>query len=311
MATIGAVWLRPPTSEDGYLPEGPRAFGDGVAWVNIQAGADAAVGHLHTAAWEGTGPRRFELPARPGFALPTSRPGVVLAGCDKVVGLFDTRSGEWTPLAAIPDTHPRTIINDAEIVPGGKAVVFGTKDTSFADPIAHLYLFTTADNTVSVLADSQTCSNGKVFADGGRTLYDIDTPRKVVSRYRFDPASRTIHGDGIALDLRHRDDFPDGMCDAGDGTVVIAFYNPNPVAHGTAVRYRLGTGEVLHEWHTPGSPRVTCPLLVRRPDGVKLLLTTAVEGMPADQLGRCPNAGCLFVADAAGCEPPPEDVVVV
>lgn len=311
MTTVASVWFRPPTADDRFLPEGPRAFGDGVAWVNIQAGADATVGHLHTLSWDGTRHRRYKLPARPGFALPTSRPGVVLTGCDKVVGLFDTAYGEWTPLAAIPDTHPRTIVNDAEMVPGQQAVVFGTKDTSFADPIAHLYLLTPGDNRVSVLADGQTCSNGKVFADGGRTLYDIDTPRKVVTCYRFDLAGRSVQDAGVALDLRHRDDFPDGMCDAGDGTVVIAFYNPNPVAHGTAVRYRLGTGEVLHEWHTPGSPRVTCPLLVRRPDGVKLVLTTAVEGMPADQLARCPNAGCLFVADAAGCEPPPEEVVVV
>lgn len=311
MTSVASVWFRPTASDDGYLPEGPRALGDGVCWVNIQAGAEATVGHLHTQSWDGTRHRRYELPARPGFWLPTTRPGVVLAGCDKVVGLFDLATEEWTPLAAIPDTHPRTIINDAEVTPDGRAVVFGTKDTQFADPIAHLYQFTPTDNAVSILADGQTCSNGKVFADGGRTLFDIDTPRKVVTRYRFDPITRAIQDDGIALDLRHRDDFPDGMCDAGDGTVIVAFYNPRPAAHGTAVRYRLGTGEVLHEWHTPGSPRVTCPLLDRRPDGVKLVLTTAVEGMPADQLADCPNAGCLFVADAGGCEPPPPTLVAV
>jgi sugar lactone lactonase YvrE len=311
MATVATVWFRPTTPDDAYLPEGPRAFGDAVCWVNIQAGTESPVGHLHTAAWDGLAHRRFELPARPGFALPTTQPGVVLAGCDKVVGLFDTTTGEWAPLAAIPDTHPRTIINDAQVTPDGRAVVFGTKDTRFAEAIAHLYLFTPGDNTVSVLAEAQTCSNGKVFADGGATLYDIDTPRKVVTRYQFDPAARTVVEDGVALDLRHRDDFPDGMCDAGDGTVVVAFYNPNPVEFGRAVRYRLGTGEVLHEWLVPASPRVTCPLLLRRPDGVKLLLTTAVEGMPDDQRVFCPDAGCLFVAAAAGCDPPPAPLVVV
>ncbi|MCU0704558.1 MAG: SMP-30/gluconolactonase/LRE family protein [Fimbriiglobus sp.] len=310
MATVSSVWFRPSTVADGYLPEGPRSFGDGVGWVNIQAGADATIGHIHTQSWAGNH-HRYTLPARPGFWLPTSRPGVVLAGCDKVVGLFDLSSDEWTPLAAIPDTHPRTIINDAEILPGGRAVVFGTKDTSFAEPLAHLYLFTIADNAVSVLAAGQTCSNGKVFADGGRVLYDIDTPRKVVTRYQFDLVSRTIRDDGIALDLRHRDDFPDGMCDAGNETVIVAFYNPNPAEYGTAVRYRLGTGEILHEWQTPASPRVTCPLLTRRPDGVKLLLTTAVEGMPAEQLIRCENAGCVFVADASGCGPPVQEVVLL
>ena len=311
MATIGKVWFRPSTPGDGFLPEGPRVVGDSIAWVNIQAGADAAVGHLHTQSRDGGQHRRYDLPARPGFVLPTSRPGVVLAGCDKVVGLYDLSNDEWTPLAAIPDTHPRTIINDGEVTPDGRAVVFGTKDTKFADPIAHLYLFTPADNRLTVLADRQTCSNGKVFADGGATLYDIDTPRRVVTRYRLDPADRTLTEEGVALDLRHRHDFPDGMRDAGDGTVLIAFYNPHFADAGTAVRYRLDTGGAVHEWHTPGSPRVTCPLLDRRPDGVTLYLTTAVEGMPADQHARCPNAGCLFVADAAGCNPPPADVVLL
>src|SRR3954451_11971942 len=92
MITIADVWFRPPTADDGFLPEGPRVLGNGIGWVNIQAGAEAAYGHLHTRSWDGSGHRRHELPARPGFALPTSRPGVVLAGCDKVVGLFDLAS---------------------------------------------------------------------------------------------------------------------------------------------------------------------------------------------------------------------------
>jgi sugar lactone lactonase YvrE len=303
-----SVWFHPPAEADRFLPEGPRAQDDGVVWVNIQAGADAATGDVHHLTWDGRH-ARHPMPARPGFVFPTSNPNVVLAGCDKVVGLYDLTSADWTPLAAIPDTHPRTIINDGEIVPGGRAIVFGTKDVQFADAIAHLYLFTLDDNRLSVLAGGQTCSNGKVFADGGRTLYDIDTPRKVVTKYRFDVTTRTITDEGIALDLQSRDDFPDGMCDVGDGTVIVAFYNPAFADTGRAVRYRLGTGEVLGEWLTPGSPRVTCPLLLQRPDGVKLILATADEGMPADLRVRCPNAGCLFFTDTELASVPPSEVV--
>jgi sugar lactone lactonase YvrE len=303
-----SVWFTPPTEADRFLPEGPRAQSDGVVWVNIQAGPDATTGDVHHLSWDGRH-TRHPMPARPGFVFPTSNPTVVLAGCDKVVGLYDLTSTAWTPLAAIPDTHPRTIINDGEIVPGGRAVVFGTKDVQFADPIAHLYLFTLDDTRLTVLADGQTCSNGKVFADGGRTLYDIDTPRKVVTKYRLDVANRTISAEGVVLDLRHHDDFPDGMCDAGDGTVIVAFYNPAAADAGRAVRYRLGSGEVVGEWLTPGSPRVTCPLLVQRPDGVKLILTTADEGMPAEMRNRTPNAGCLFIADTDLAGVPTTEVV--
>ena len=67
----------------------------------------------------------------------------------------------------------------------------------------------------------------------------------------------------------------------------------------------MNTREAIREWATPGSPRVTCPCLVRRPDGVKLMLTTATEGMPAEMRARCPNAGALFLADTPLSEVPP------
>jgi sugar lactone lactonase YvrE len=199
-------------------------------------------------------------------------------------------------LARIPDDNLRTIINDAEIVPGGEAVVFGTKDTIFKEQIANLYLYTVADNRVSLLADKQLCSNGKVFQSDARglILFDIDTPTRKVVRYRLDLAARTATPDGVALDLADQTGFPDGMRDAGNGSVIIAFYNPEFVAAGRAVRFSLSTGEAIEEWLTPGSPRVTCPLV----DGKRLILTSAIEGMPAEMLANCPNAGSLFVADA-------------
>jgi sugar lactone lactonase YvrE len=127
-------------------------------------------------------------------------------------------------------------------------------------------------------------------------LWDIDTPTRQVRRYRLDVAARTLTPEGVAIDLSREVGFPDGMCDAGDGSVIIAFYNPQYAVHGRAVRYRLDTGEAIEEWTTPGSPRVTCPLLVPRPEGAKLILTTAVEGMPPEMRAQCPHAGCVFVA---------------
>lgn len=313
--TVARLFAAPERAEDGFLPEGPREVTvDGrpaVGWVNIQTAPDAAAGAIHLRFWD-TGERRtIPVPGRPGFWMPTDRPNVALVGASKQVGLLDLVSRKWEPLVAIPDDHPRTIINDGEIVPGGRAVVFGTKDVKFAEPIADLYLFTPADRWITKLAGGQTCSNGKVFArDGsGLVLFDIDTPRKVVARYRLDVEKRTLTEEGIAFDLRSVPAFPDGMCDAGDGTVIVAFFNPDLAPAGRAVRYRLGTGEVLNEWTTPGSPRVTCPLLVKRPDGVKLILTTADEGMPADMRAACPYAGSLFIADTIFSNIPAAEVV--
>ena len=311
--TEARVWFAPPTEADRFLPEGPRpvtvAGRPAIAWVNIQTATDADAGSVHLRFLDRDEHRELPLTGRPGMIFPTDRVDTLLVGMGKEIGLLNLGDNTWEPIARIPDDHTRTIINDGEIVPGGEAIVFGTKDVNFADPIAHLYLFTVADRRVTKLADGQTCSNGKAFGGSGVDLFDIDTPRKVIARHRVDVTARTLVADGVAVDLRDTPAFPDGMTDCRDGTVIVAFYNPDPVPAGRAARYRLDTGELVEEWSTPGSPRVTCPLLVQWDDGVKLLLTTAVEGMPDDQRGQAPNAGSLFIADTGIASMPPPEVV--
>ena len=301
-STAAAVWVRC-EDEDGFLPEGPRSIvidgREAVIWVNIQTAADATAGELHIRYWDDGEQGLWRLRNRPGFVMPTDKRGTVFIGMGKELGTLDLESNEFRLLGKIPDVNPRTIINDGEVFPGGREIVFGTKDTQFADPIATLYHFALADGTVTPIAEKQTCSNGKVFHRDatGLVLYDIDTPTRSVVRYRFEVGMRTAKADGVALDLRDQPGFPDGMRGCGDGTAIIAFYNPDAVAAGRAVRFDLGTGRMIEEWTTPGSPRATCPLLVKRPDGVKLLLTTATEGMPAEMRATCPEAGNLFIAD--------------
>lgn len=303
-STEARVFFEPDNEEDRFLPEGPHEVQADqhrlLVWVNIQNAVDAKEGKfLFSPPGHTCPPFSVRCPGRPGFFLPTTEERL-LVGIDKSLRMCDVRSGTFSePLITIPDDNPRTIINDGEVVPGGKAVVFGTKDTQFKDPIANLYLYTVDDNRVSLLADKQLCSNGKVFRQeaGGLILFDIDTPTRKVVRYRLDVAARTATPDGVAIDVADQVGFPDGMCDCGDGTVIIAFYNPDFAAAGKAIRFDLTTGKAVEEWTTPGSPRVTCPLLVKRPDGVKLILTTATEGMPAEMRAKCPNAGCLFIAD--------------
>jgi len=309
------VFFAPPTEADRFLPESPQAVAvsgrPALAWVNIQTAEQSRSGAVHLRFWDTSEHRVLKQPARPAFISLTDRPGVVLVGREKELGLLNLETGGWTHLAAIPDDNPRTIINDGAVVPGGSAVVFGTKDIQFRDPIAALYLLTVADRRVTELAGRHVCSNGKVFErdSGGLILYDIDTPRRVVRRYRLDLDRRSVADEGIAVDLRAVDGFPDGMVDAGDHTVVIAIYNPGRVRDGRAYHYDLGSGQRLGEWVVPGSPRVTCPLLVEQGGKIQLVLTTAVEGMPDDQRHECPHAGELFIADAGIKELPPSAAI--
>src|SRR5262249_45799816 len=224
-STEARVFVRFDNEEDRFLPEGPRVTltphtmdAAPLVWVNIQTAADSTHGAILWKLWEAPKPEVIPQPSRPGFVLPTENILWLFVGRQKELGWVNMLTRQWEPLTSIPDSNPRTIINDAEIVPGGTAVVFGTKDTKFADPIAHLYLYTLADNRVSVLADKQVCSNGKVFASDrrGLILFDIDTPTRKVVRYRLDVVARRATPDGVAIDTAGVPGFPDGMCDCGD-----------------------------------------------------------------------------------------------
>lgn len=315
-STSATVFFAQAAEADRFLPEGPRVVTvegrPAVAWVNIQTAPDATAGDIHLRFWDGEH-RTYHQERRPGFLIPTDCEDTLLIGREKEVGLLNLVTNCFTPLADIGDPNPRTILNDGEVVPGGKAVVFGTKDIQFADPIANLYLFTLDDGRVSVLADKQVCSNGKVFAREGDALflYDIDTPKKNIVRYRLDVAGRRFATPEEVLDLREVSGFPDGMVDGGGGSVVIAFYNPAPVYAGRAIRFDLTTSEPVEEWTTPGSPRVTCPLLVEHDGRVRLVLTTATEGMPAADRRACPAAGDLFWGETTLQRAPEHELVRV
>lgn len=302
---MSLVLYDPPHEPDRYLPEGPRhiALGgrDAVFWANIQDGPDALEGSLFAYYFDTGEVHRWRPPGRPGFALPAITPGVVLLGMDHAIGTFDLLSSTWTPLATIPDPNPRTMINDAEVTPGG-GVIFGTKDRQFRDPIAALYYFDPLEHRIIELRGGQTCSNGKVFRetpDGGWRLWDIDTPTKAVAAYDWFEHEPRLEPAETVVDLTAEDAFPDGMCDAGDGGLIIGFYNPHRGGTGCAKRYS-NAGEFIEEWETAGSPRVTCPRLMAG----RLILTTATEGMEPEKRATSPNAGCLFAAETTLPAPP-------
>ncbi|MBI1310124.1 SMP-30/gluconolactonase/LRE family protein [bacterium] len=299
--------FRPKTAEQRFLPEGPYPCGDGrLSWVSIQHGTDQTAGSLNLLDLAAGTNRNIPLPGRPGFAFPTNRDGEFVIGLEREVGLFRIEDATWTPLTESLETDvDNTIINDGVVFTGG--LVFGCKDPEFTEPKAGLYLWRRSDGKTIKLRHDQICSNGKVvFGDGDTvTLLDIDTPTKQVVHYSLNVATGERSEPEVIVDLTARvdfpDDFPDGMIATPDGqSVIIAFYHPEktgPVDFGTARQYSLADGSLEAVWTVEKSPRVTCPQLVRLDGSVKLILTTADEGMTPEQQARHTNAGCLFIAD--------------
>jgi sugar lactone lactonase YvrE len=276
-------FFHPATPELRYLPECPRVIGNSLFWVSIQYGADQPRGGLNVLDLATGENRHHPLPGRPGFFAETAEAALLVIGLERRLVLYDlARAQIIETLATLPDDE-RVIINDGIAIPGG--LIFGTKHLQFSLPIAALYHYDNATRELRELRGGQICSNGKFFHRD--TLVDIDTQPKTITEYRYDGG---LHPLRLIADPASLPALPDGLRPGRGGTsIIVAYYNPEPVADGLAQEIRLSDGTVLTEWIFPGSPRVTCPEVA----GDFVYFTTAVEGMP----NPTPHAGTIFRAE--------------
>ncbi|HEU0121734.1 MAG TPA: SMP-30/gluconolactonase/LRE family protein [Bryobacteraceae bacterium] len=297
----------PETEALRFLPEGPRVLQNFpspdpvLGWVAIQESFAVLQGSMNLLNLRTGTNDVHPLPGRVGFFAETDRPGVIAVGLERDLALYDLRERQLTGKRFRVTDDERVVINDGLAVEGG--LLFGTKHITFQERIACMYFFEAATGKLHTLHDAQICANGKFLYNHG--LVDIDSFNKTLDHYTFDRAGMRLGERQIIADFRDTPLFPDGLRAGPDGkSVIVAFYNPEPAAEGLAREFRIRDGEVLAEWRLPGSPRVTCPEILERDGRVKVLFTTAVEGMdPA-----VPLAGTLYLADTAYDrlpEPPP------
>jgi sugar lactone lactonase YvrE len=299
--TRQAVPLPVPDSDTlRFLPEGPISLGDSLfSWVGIQHGLDATFGSLNIYDIASEQNESFDLPGRPGFAIPCQNEGSFVIGCERSLGIFNTADRSWQPFCNGIDEHvDNTIINDG--IAYENNLIFGTKDLEFATKKAGLYLHRGSDGKLVRLRDDQICSNGKsIIADGDRlTLIDIDSPTRQIVRYQIDIVAGTLSEAEVVIDFAGDPAVPDGAILTPDQSgIIVSMFRPEAADHGETRWYDRISGELQCVWQTPGSPQNTCPALVRQDGAIKLVITTAVEHMTAADQQRCPNAGRLFIGD--------------
>ena len=295
-----SVLLTPASEELRFLPEGPYRNPDGrLSWVSIQHGKDSKVGAVNVLDLATAQNESFPHPGRPGFAFPTDREGVFVVGAEHSLWLFDTKSGKSKPfIEGIDDGVTGTVINDGLCYDGH--LIFGGKDTAFEEHKAGLYLLRSGETELVALDNGQLCSNGKfIIAEGDKhTLFDIDTPTQKITACEIDFAAGKRGELRTVVDLSGGEVYPDGMILTPDEkSLIVAIFNPHDATVGEARQYSIATGQQEAVWTCQGSPRVTCPQLVTIDGAVKLVLTTADEGMDQPLREKNPNAGCLFIGD--------------
>ncbi len=279
------------TDRSFTLAEGP--FWDPVAqhllWVDIPAGSV----FIGTLADDGTIDVRGEV------------------AIDRYVGAVATAtSGEWLvagkeqlftrTVAGSVTAGPRLIpaganrrLNDGKPDPQGRYVV-GTMSIAGSSTAEELFLVD-GDEVTRLDADL-TLSNGIAWTGDGRTMYSVDTERRVVYRRPWPPAGEAP-ALGREVFLSFDDGSPDGCCVDADDHLWLAMWGLGQVRRYDPSGRLVGVVDVP----APNPSSVAfCG-----PDLATLVITTAREGLTPDDLDRHPLSGYLFTARPGVIGQPP------
>jgi len=291
----------PDTAALRFLPEGPIPLNNrgSFSWVGIQHGLKSHTGSINVLNLETMENLSHQLPGRPGFAIPCETENRFVVGMDRELGFFDLSDGSWTPFCEGVDADvDNTIINDGWAFEDN--LIFGTKDLSFSEKKAGLYLYRNRDKQLIRLRDDQVCSNGKAIrraADGSLMLIDIDSPTRRIVQYPLDIDGGRLGEPEVLIQFEGEAAVPDGAVLTPDlKGLVVAMFLPQAADYGETRWYDLETGTLKCVWKTAGSPQNTCPALVEHRGGVRLIITTAIENLSEEEQRQCPNAGRIFMA---------------
>lgn len=264
------------TGESLFLAEGPTwdPIRGCILWVDIMAGS------VYSGRFTFGGgilvEERVPFPDTAG-AVAVSRDGEwVVAGAHRLY--FRSVDGAITAGPALIDGQDRRF-NDGKPDPAGGFLV-GTKGPTSSEQLLRV----APDGCVVVLDDDLSLSNGLAWTRDGRLLYTVDTLTRRIHVRDYDPHSGEAGERRVFVELAVG--YPDGMTmDAADHLWVAIW------GEGCVIRISPD-GEVVGRVDVP-APHTSCPVFAG-PDLDTLVITTATEGLTAEQLAQFPLSGRLF-----------------
>jgi sugar lactone lactonase YvrE len=181
--------------------------------------------------------------------------------------------------------RPEIRFNDGKCDPAGRFWA-GTMAVAENAAIGSLFcLF--ADGHVERKLTGVRISNGIVWSLDHRTLYYIDSPRRIVDAFDYDLDTGAIANRRTAIDVHPEMGYPDGATLDAEGMLWIAHFGGARVT-----RWNPRTGQHLGTIALPASNITSCAFGGPKLD--RLYITSASIGLK----NREPQAGALFCVDA-------------
>ena len=268
------------TSERYVLAEGPTwdPVREELLWVDVEAGLVVA-GQLGP---DGRLAVRETVPLGEtvGAVAVTEAGDWIIAGAERLY--VRSAGGSLRPgLRILPPGSGRRL-NDGKPDPAGRFLV-GTLSLR-GDSSTTEELFLVRDGSPDRIDGDLTLSNGLAWAADGRTLFSVDTLRRVVFRRAWDP-ERGSWGER-ATHLSFEGGHPDGICVDAEEHLWVAMWGLGEVRRYTS------RGELVATIPVP-APH-TSSVCFAGPDLDVLVITTSKRDLAGVELARYPAAGALF-----------------
>jgi sugar lactone lactonase YvrE len=269
----------------GYadLGEGPL-WDDRLArlyWVDITSG------RVH---WlnAGSGQReKIQMEQTVSFVALTNDPSRVVVGLGSGLAFLDLRTRREEKFAQLESESAKLRCNDGKCDPTGR-IWAGTMQWGGNSDRGSLTMVGPNLQGVRRLTDLR-IANGLAWSAERREMYFIDSPSRRIDRFDWDAASGAITPKEALAVFEPADGTPDGMTIDRNGNLWVAFWN------GACVRQiDGGSGEILARIDLPVAQVTSCVFGGR--DFSTLFITTAANGLSAEQRAQQPLAGALFAA---------------
>lgn len=191
-----------------------------------------------------------------------------------------TRSADGQHMDKLKEPQWNAMVraNDGKCDPAGRFWC-GTSDEVEGVCEGGLYVITPDGRSARLLSGLR-CANGLAFS--GSTVYFIDSPRRQVQRYSFDPETLTLSGGEPVIVIDPAHGLPDGMTMDQEGMLWVAHWGGGFVG-----RYDPATGQLLAKVEVPASQTTSCCFGGK--DMRTLFITTASIGKEEE-----PDAGKVF-----------------
>jgi sugar lactone lactonase len=205
-------------------------------------------------------------------------------------GLYmrDTADGRMTLYRPLEADNPATRSNDARVHPSGTFWI-GTMGRQAERGVGAIYALHRGE--LSLLYGQLTIPNAICFSPDGATGYFADTGKNTLFRVDLDPATGLPRGEPIVLVTRRGGGGIDGAVVDADGLIWNARWG------GGCVDVYSPQGEHLRSLRVPAR-QSSCPAFIGQ-DFLRLLVTSAWQGMTEEAKRADPGHGRTFVLDAA------------